>query len=211
MKLFIEMTLQSDAVFGNGLSMPGGEDIATQMDDQGFPYLKGNTLKGLFREELINLLAWKKAEKEKEKREEMEQEELEQEKLKQEEIDCIVCTLMGEGGSEQIDESRKVRFSDLTLHPELRKAVEEETADVSEHIAMFTYTRDFTSLENGMAKEGSLRQCRCVKSGLHFYGTCVCDALDEMLVKEVLDLIKWVGTMRNRGFGKVSISYGGSV
>ena len=28
MKLLIEMTLQSDAVFGNGLSIPGGEDIA---------------------------------------------------------------------------------------------------------------------------------------------------------------------------------------
>lgn len=48
MKLFIEMTLLSDAIFGNGLSIPGGEDIATQMDDQGFPYLKGNTLKGIF-------------------------------------------------------------------------------------------------------------------------------------------------------------------
>ena len=33
MKLLIEMTLQSDAVFGNGLSIPGGEDIMTQMDD----------------------------------------------------------------------------------------------------------------------------------------------------------------------------------
>ena len=50
MKLLIEMTLQSDAVFGNGLSIPGGEDIATQMDDAGFPYLKGNTFKGIFRE-----------------------------------------------------------------------------------------------------------------------------------------------------------------
>ena len=58
MKLLIEMTLQSDAVFGNGLSIPGGEDIATQMDDAGFPYLKGNTFKGMFREELINLLGW---------------------------------------------------------------------------------------------------------------------------------------------------------
>lgn len=58
MKLLIEMTLQSDAVFGNGLSIPGGEDIATQMDDAGFPYLKGNTFKGIFREELINLLSW---------------------------------------------------------------------------------------------------------------------------------------------------------
>ena len=189
MKLFIEMTLQSDAVFGNGLSMPGGEDIATRMDDQGFPYLKGNTLKGMFREELINLLAWTGKEKE--------------------ETDRTVCTLMGESESEQLDESRKVRFSDLTLHPELRKAVEEETAELSEHIVMFTYTRDFTSLEDGMAKEGSLRQCRCVKSGLHIYGTCVCDEQDAELVKEVLALIKWVGTMRNRGFGKVSISCGG--
>ena len=76
---------------------------------------------------------------------------------------------------------------------------ETETGDLSEHKAMFTYTRDFTSLENGMAKEGSLRQCRCVKSGFHFYGTCVCDAQDAELV------IKWVGTMRNRGFGEVSI------
>lgn len=185
MKLLIEMTLQSDAVFGNGLSIPGGEDIATQMDDQGFPYLKGNTLKGIFREELINLLAWSGKEKE--------------------ETDQLVCTLMGEGGSEQLDEDRKVRFSDLVLHPELRKAVETETRELSEHIAMFTYTRDFTSLEDGMAKEGSLRQCRCVKSGLHFYGTCFCDAQDEKLVKEVLALIKWVGTMRNRGFGKVNI------
>ena len=185
MKLLIEMTLLADAVFGNGLSIPGGEDIATQMDDQGFPYLKGNTLKGMFREELINLLGWTgKDEKE---------------------TDETVCTLMGEGGSEQLDETRKVRFSDLVINPELRKTVEEETDDLAEHIAMFTYTRDFTSLEDGMAKEGSLRQCRTVKSGLHFYGTCFCAKEDAELVKEVLSLIKWVGTMRNRGFGKVSI------
>ena len=185
MKLLIEMTLLADAVFGNGLSIPGGEDIATQMDDQGFPYLKGNTLKGMFREELINLLGWTgKDEKE---------------------TDETVCTLMGEGGSEQLDETRKVRFSDLVINPELRKTVEEETDDLAEHIAMFTYTRDFTSLEDGMAKEGSLRQCRTVKSGLHFYGTCYCAKEDAELVKEVLSLIKWVGTIRNRGFGKVSI------
>lgn len=186
MKLLIEMTLQSDAVFGNGLSIPGGEDIATQMDDQGFPYLKGNTFKGIFREELINLLGWTGK--------------------GMEETDEIVCRLMGEGGSEQLDETRKVRFSDLVLHPELRKMVEKETKELAEHISMFTYIRNFTSLEKGMAKEGSLRQCRCVKSGLHFYGTCYCDEQDKDLVKEVMSLIKWVGTMRNRGFGKVNIS-----
>lgn len=186
MKLFIEMTLQSDAVFGNGLSIPGGEDIATQMDDRGFPYLKGNTLKGIFREELINLLDWSGT--------------------GEEETDRTVRQLMGEGGSEQLDESRKIYFSDLVIHPDVWQAVEKETGELSEHMAMFTYTRDFTSLEDGMAKEGSLRQCRCVKSGLHFYGICFCDVQDETLVEEVLSLIKWVGTMRNRGFGKVCIS-----
>ena len=186
MKLLLEMTLQSDAVFGNGLSIPGGEDIATQMDGHGFPYLKGNTFKGIFREELINLLGWTGKE--------------------EKEADEIVCMLMGEGGSEQLEETRKVRFSDLVIHPEIRKMVEKETEELVEHVAMFTYIRNFTSLENGMAKEGSLRQCRCVKSGLHFYGTCYCNEQDKELVKEVMSLIKWVGTMRNRGFGKVNIS-----
>ena len=157
MKLLIEMTLQSDAVFGNGLSIPGGEDIATQMDDAGFPYLKGNTFKGIFREELINLLGWTGKDTA--------------------ETDHIVCTLMGEGGSELLDESRKVSFSDLVVHPLLRSAAEEETGDLSEHKAMFTYTRDFTSLENGMAKEGSLRQCRCV----NFIFTALVSAMHRML------------------------------
>lgn len=186
MKLLLEMTLLSDAVFGNGLSIPGGEDIATQMDDQGFPYLKGNTLKGIFREELINLLSWTGKDAAG--------------------TDEVVCTLMGEGGSEQLDETRKVRFSDLVIHPEVRKIVEEETKERQEHMAMFTYIRDFTSLQDGMAKEGSLRQCRCVKSGFHFYAVCDCASQDAELVKDVLSQIKWVGTMRNRGFGKVKIS-----
>ena len=182
MKLMIEMLLESDAVFGSGLSIPGGEDIATQMDDQGFPYLKGNTLKGIFREELINLIDWTTKDF------------------------TLVDVIMGESGSESLDESRKVRFSDLTLYPQLRQMVVEETSSISERIAMFTYTRNFTSLEDGMAMEGSLRQCRCIKSGLHFQGVCTCDKGDVEIVKEVLSLIKWVGTMRNRGFGKVSIT-----
>lgn len=36
MKLLIEMTLQSDAVFATDSAFQGGEDIATQMWMQGF-------------------------------------------------------------------------------------------------------------------------------------------------------------------------------
>ena len=55
----IMMRLVSDAVFGNGNSVPGGEDIAVLHDSHGFPKYKGSTFKGIFREELINLLLWK--------------------------------------------------------------------------------------------------------------------------------------------------------
>jgi len=52
------MELLSDAVFGSGHSIPGGEDIAVCQDSDGFPYLKGSTLKGLLRESLENWLDW---------------------------------------------------------------------------------------------------------------------------------------------------------
>lgn len=54
----IRVTLQSDAVFGSGYSIPGGEDIAVKTDDKGYPYLSGTTFRGLLREELANWLEW---------------------------------------------------------------------------------------------------------------------------------------------------------
>ena len=43
MQLIIQMHLESDAIFGNGVSIPGGEDIGIQTDTNGFPYMKGST------------------------------------------------------------------------------------------------------------------------------------------------------------------------
>ena len=57
--MLIQIRLLSDAIFGNGQSIPGGEDISILCDDKGFPYYKGSTFKGIFREELIRLLEWK--------------------------------------------------------------------------------------------------------------------------------------------------------
>ena len=54
---------------------------------QGFPYQREIPSKGIFREELINLLGWTGKDTA--------------------ETDHIVCTLMGEGGSELLDESRR--------------------------------------------------------------------------------------------------------
>ena len=54
----IQMELLSDTIFGSGFSTPGGEDIGVSTDEQGFPYLKGSTFKGLLRESAENLVAW---------------------------------------------------------------------------------------------------------------------------------------------------------
>lgn len=185
MKLTIQMHLESDAIFGNGMSIPGGEDISVQTDGNGFPYMKGSTLKGIFREELINYLNWENNSPEK--------------------IKETVQRLTGESGSDELDNSEKLIFSDLTLHPEVREVIFAEAGTIPEITNIFTYLRTFTSLENGLVKEGSLRSARCIKKGLNFYGTCCCDEKDKELVSNVLMMIKWAGSMRNRGFGKIGI------
>ncbi len=54
----VTIALLSDAILGSGHTVPGGEDIALQRDERGYPYLRGSTLKGLLRESLENLAAW---------------------------------------------------------------------------------------------------------------------------------------------------------
>ncbi len=186
MQLLVHMHLETDAIFGNGMSMPGGEDICIQTDPEGFPYLKGSTLKGIFREELLNYLAW--------------------EKKTDEEALEMVRELLGESGSDDLQCFRRLVFSDLSLHPDLIDRIrEEEKITYQEVQAMFTYLRVFTGLEEGVAKKESLRTARCIKKGLNFYGICTCGEQDAELVKEILKMVKWVGSMRSRGFGKVRI------
>ena len=52
----IKMELLSDAIFGNGMSVPGGEDISVLRDMYGFPYYKGSTFKGVFEKNYIDIL-----------------------------------------------------------------------------------------------------------------------------------------------------------
>ena len=57
-ELRVTMELLSDAIFGSGYSIPGGEDIAVVRDNEGYPYLPGTAVKGLLRESLENWITW---------------------------------------------------------------------------------------------------------------------------------------------------------
>ena len=185
----IKMTLVSDAVFGNGESIPGGEDISVLHDRYGFPYYKGGTLKGIFREELTNYLIWNG---------------------KEIEADAIIDQFLGSNGDDQNSE-RKLRFSDLEISENVKAAILKEMIDgktlsASDILNAFSYIRTFTAIdENGIAQDHSLRYVRCLKAGILFFGEIGCRNDDEGMVAEVLRQIKWAGTMRNRGFGKVCI------
>ena len=195
----IRMELLSDTVFGNGVSVPGGEDISVLCDADGFPYYKGGTFKGVFREELERYFL------------------LTAENEEMTEAECVSrCDeLLGTPGSNRTADAGKIVFSDFTLSKEVRGRVLQETG--SNHaqtvLEACTHLRTFTAIDDdGQVAEGSLRSCRCVNKGLVFYSEIICRENDQELIREVLGLIKWIGSMRNRGFGKVRVeAYGGGV
>ena len=180
----IMMQLKSDAVFGNGMSIPGGEDIAVLTDSEGFPYYKGSTLKGIFRETYVRLLEW--------------------EGMEASEIEKELTRCLGVSGDDTPDDN-KWKFSDMTIPAAVKTAILSETGHDPEGVlSSMSHLRTFTAIEeDGGVKNGSLRIARCLNQGLWFEGEIMCADDEEARVLEVLGLIKWIGRMRNRGFGKV--------
>ena len=180
----IQMELLEDMIFGNGQSIPGEEDISVLYDEHGFPYYKGGSFKGVFREELERYLDWTGADN------------------KEKTLDI----LLGKSGSDADTDERKLIFSDFTVSDNVKEMVIAEEKDPKVVLDSFTSLRTFTRIDdNGMVADGSLRIARCVNRGIRLYGEIICNQSDEELVKKVLSLIKWLGTLRNRGFGKVRI------
>ena len=202
----LRMKLLSDTIFGNGESVPGGEDISVLCDKYGFPYYKAGTFKGIFREELERYLSWTMENKE--------------------EINKRVTELLGDEGEDLISNEGRLIFSDFELSSAIKQAIYEEVKVIVEEpilendkiekikinkdkiLNCLSHIRAFTSIdEDGVVKEGSLRNARCINKGLYFYSEVKVDnEEDEKLVEEVVSLIKWVGSLRNKGFGKVEIT-----
>lgn len=104
--------------------------------------------------------------------------------------------VFGESGWSGADDGRKLHLTGLTLSNPPAKAED-----------CFA-TRAFTSVENGTAKDGTLRLAQCIVSGLRFEGSVSCISDDIELIQSALAAIKWVGTMRSRGFGLVRFTSG---
>lgn len=183
----IKIELLTDAIFGSGVSIPGGEDISILSDECGFPYLRGSTMKGMIREAMVNYLMWTNTQT-------------------KESID----ELLGKSGIDTKPESiRKIAVSDFIIPEQVRTLVWEDMKEKAAREAildLYSFMRTFTKIEEDTAKDGSLRTCRCITKGLMFYGTIECKKEDEKFLLNVLSCVKWIGSLSTRGFGKVKIT-----
>ena len=106
--------------------------------------------------------------------------------------ESIAGELLGASGWAGTADGRRVLLTPLTL------------VDPPEEAESCYGLRTFTSLENGVVRKGTLRMASCIRSGLKFSGFLTCDREDAELLINALKGIKWVGTMRSRGFGRMS-------
>lgn len=106
----------------------------------------------------------------------------------------IITTLFGEESLKFTDDNRRLKFTSFTL---------DTKTNYSEEIFS---KRTFTSIEDGAAKEGSLRSAKIINRGLTFTGEIFCDKQDVELINAGINATKWIGSMKNRGFGRVKIT-----
>lgn len=185
-KVIVE--LLTETIFGSGYSVPGSVDLEIVCDEYGFPFMKAKTFKGNLREkieETVNILG--------------------------DNYKHIVENLLGE--ENQAEEINKnLKFSDCKLRENIRKkleyAIKKGQIEPHEIKEALTNTRIFTSIdENGVAKDGSLRQIRVIKKGLYFEVNISCERKLEEVELGVLAIslrtLKHLGTMRTRGKGEV--------
>ena len=101
--------------------------------------------------------------------------------------------LMGEESREAAEEGRRLHVTALTL---------KDKPELPEDCYSL---RAFTAVEDGIAKEGSLRSAACIRMGFIFGGEIDCAKEDAELVQNAARAIQYVGTMRSRGFGSVRV------
>lgn len=158
-------------------------DADVKYDKHGFPYIQAKTFKGLLRESGLEVC------------------EILGKDYK------VVDDLFGITGKK---DSGILSFNNLRLMDS--SAIDQEL-NVQRNVLnkefvkkFFTEIRQQTTIENGTAKDKSLRKYRLIKEGIEFETNIenVPQSQTEFLKLALLNL-RYIGTRRNRGFGKIKI------
>lgn len=196
----LRFELLSDATFGRGDGVAGWIDQDVEHDGDGLPYLRGRTLKGLLREEAINILY----------------------ALQESAIATVPWTaaalrLFGEPGSTTGEQS-SVAYGDACLPTAIRRAVHYELTErrprrepplqPEDVLASLTAVRRQTAMDAmGVPEAASLRAMRVVLRQTIFEADLVWEkspaANDLALLAACVKALRHAGTGRNRGRGRL--------
>lgn len=190
----LKMKLLSDATFGRGDGVAGLVDQEVEHDPNGFPYLRGRTLKGLLSEECDNLIAVLPDSQ----RQHWQQ---------------VACKLFGQPGS-TLDTIAQMQVGDACLPEDLRLAVayqlkEEQQLTRVDILESLTTIRRQTAIDTktGTPDENSLRSARLVLRDLEFTANLRFETQPDNNTLALLSVgtlaLRRVGSCRNRGRGHV--------
>ncbi|MDY7006110.1 MAG: RAMP superfamily protein [Cyanobacteriota bacterium] len=190
----LKMKLLSDTTFGRGDGVAGLVDQEIEHDPNGFPYLRGRTLKGLLSEECDNLIAvlspdirqhWEK----------------------------IASGLFGKPGS-SLETIAQMHVGDACLPRDLREVIgyqiqwDNKLSEV-DILESLTTIRRQTAINSatGVAEERSLRSIRVILRDLEFTAPLSFEIPPNEDTLTVLSVgvlaLRRVGSVRNRGLGYV--------
>lgn len=198
----LKIKLLSDTTFGRGDGVAGLIDSEVEHDPDGFPFLRGRTLKGLLSEECDNLIGvlpegnirkhWQK----------------------------VAGAVFGSPGS-TLNTMGVVHIGDACLPPDLRQVfsyqIQEKKLKKTEIIDALTAIRRQTAIKpDGTPDKGSLRTFRVVIRQLDFTSDFIFETekmeiegvlidIDEMLSLLAVGALalRYLGSGRNRGRGHV--------
>ncbi|MBD1847419.1 RAMP superfamily protein [Cyanobacteria bacterium FACHB-63] len=189
----IQIKLLSDTTFGRGDGVTGLIDQEVEHDSDGFPYLRGRTLKGLLSEECDNLVVTLQTERN--------------------HWESIAAELFGVPAS-TLHKMSIMHVGDACLPTDLRDAValqlrSTQSIAATEILESLTTIRWQTAIapDTGVADHNSLRSARVVLRDLCFTASLFFDTqpTDEMLslLAAGVAALRRVGSGRNRGRGHV--------
>lgn len=174
----ITIQLESDLLCATGEST-AFVDANPVFDQYGLPYIKGKTFKGLLKEAALE-----------------------------------VCEITGEP-NDMVDElfgtdklTGLIHVGNIKIedHDRICKQLKMNHIGINDCSTFLTVKRRQTSIDDGVADDGSLRTYHLIKHGIVRFETIIRypEAYNTLMYRTFLQL-RFIGTRRNRGFGKISI------
>ena len=182
----IRMELLSDVLAGSGEAFAGTVDRDIAFDERGLPFIPAKRIRGVLRESMNELEFLGLAET------------------------GTTEALFGVPGTSasspfRIHDGRVENAEALASFLDSAKKKNELAAIFSPRIVLdcFSYLRAQTSVEDGVAKENTLRISRVLKKGQVFHFEADCPAHYRTALKAACASTRAFGTSRNRGLGEI--------